>query len=164
MPTSRRREVLVTLAASALVPESRRLQLLTKAGVRIGAWTKIDPGLRVAGEGELSIGDVAYINADCIIDCAADVRIGNNVSLGNRVGLYTSGHDMSDPTRRAGPRVLRPIVVGDGAWLGAQSVVLGGVTIGPGSVVAAGAVVTRDVPPHTLYAGVPARFVRDLPR
>jgi maltose O-acetyltransferase len=98
-----------------------------------------------------------------LIDTTGDVTIGRNVALANRVSLLTSGHEMDDPRARAGRRVLAPIVVGDGAWLGANVTVLGGVTIGEGAVVAAGSLVRADVPPHTLWAGVPARLVKALP-
>ena len=98
-----------------------------------------------------------------LLRAAGDVTIGRNVALANRVSLLTSGHEMDDPRARAGRRVLAPVVVEDGAWLGANVTVLPGVTIGAGAVVAAGSLVRADVPPHTLWAGVPARFIRELP-
>jgi acetyltransferase-like isoleucine patch superfamily enzyme len=76
--------------------------------------------------------------------------------------LLTGGHVIGPPGRRAAELTCEPIVVGTGAWLGARVTVLPGVTIGDGAVVAAGAVVTRDVAPHTVVAGVPARHLNDL--
>jgi len=163
VPTSRRREVFGYLAAHVLTPQRLRIRLLRAAGVSIERHLEVLSGLRVTGEGELFIGDKSFINHDCLIDAAADVVIGHDVSLANRVSLLTSGHDMSDPRNRAGARILQPIVVGDGVWLGAGVTVLGGVTIGAGAVVAAGSLVRTDVAPHSLWAGVPARFIRDLP-
>jgi maltose O-acetyltransferase len=163
MPTSRRREVFGYLAAHVLTPQRLRLRLLRAAGVTVERHLELLSGLRVTGEGRLSVGDGCFINHDCLIDAAADVTLGRNVALGNGVALVTSGHEHGDPRARAGARVLRPIVVGDGAWLGAGVTVLGGVTIGAGAVVAAGALVRTDVSPHTLWAGVPARQVRELP-
>jgi maltose O-acetyltransferase len=163
MPTSRRREVFGYLAGHPLTPQRLRIRLLRAAGVTIERHLEVLSGLRVTGEGELFIGDCSFINHDCLIDTAGDVRLGRGVALANRVSLLTSDHDMSNPRGRAGRRVLRPIVVGDGAWLGANVTVLGGVTIGEGAVVAAGALVRADVPPHTLWGGVPARFLRNLP-
>lgn len=163
MPTSYRREVLAQLAAHALIPPGLRIRLLRVAGVLFEADALVFSGLRVAGEGRLWIGRGAFINHDCLIDCAADVRIGRHVALGNRVSLVTSGHEMGGSEARAGRRVLRTITVGDGAWLGANVTVLGGAHIGAGSVVGAGAVVTRDIPANTLWSGVPARQIRELP-
>lgn len=163
MPTSRRREVFGYLAGHVLTPQRLRIRLLRAAGVGVERHLEVLSGLRVTGEGDLFIGDCSFINHECLIDTAGGVTIGRSVALANRVSLLTSGHDMGDPRSRAGARVLAPIVVGDGAWLGANVTVLGGVTIGEGAVVAAGSVVRADVPPHTLWAGVPARFVRGLP-
>lgn len=163
MPTSRRREVLGYLAGHALTPQRARVRLLRAAGVRVDRHLEVLSGLRVTGEGGLTIGDGCFVNHDCLVDAAADVTLGRGVALGNRVALITSDHDLSDPRNRAGARVLRPIAIGDGAWIGAGAIVLGGVTIGPGAVVAAGAVVRTDIPAHTLWGGVPARQLRELP-
>lgn len=163
MPTSRRREVFGYLAGHVLTPQRLRIRLLRAAGVGVEGHLEVLSGLRVTGEGDLFIGDCSFINHECLIDTAGGVTLGRSVALANRVSLLTSGHETDDPRARAGRRVLRPIVVGDGAWLGANVTVLGGVTIGEGAVVAAGSLVRADVPPHTLWAGVPARFVRELP-
>jgi maltose O-acetyltransferase len=163
MPTSRRREVLGYVASHVLTPSRLRGRLLRLAGVQVEGALQLYSGLRVTGEGRLRIGADSFINHDCLIDAAADVTIGRAVALANRVALVTSDHEYDQPEARAGRRVLRPIRIGDGAWLGAGVTVLGGVTVGDGAVVAAGALVRSDVPPHTLWAGVPARYVRDLP-
>jgi maltose O-acetyltransferase len=163
MPTPRRREVFGYLAGHVLTPQRLRIRLLRAAGVAVERHLEVLSGLRVTGEGRLTIGDCSFINHECLIDTAGDVTIGRRVALANRVSLLTSGHEMDDPTARAGRRVLAPIVVGDGAWLGANVTVLAGVTIGEGAVVAAGSLVRADVPPHTLVGGVPARVLRALP-
>jgi maltose O-acetyltransferase len=162
MPTSRRREVLGYLAGHVLTPQRARIRLLRAAGVCVERHLVVFSGLRVAGEGSLTIGDGTFINHGCLIDASAAVSIGRGVALADRVALVTSDHDYSDPRGRAGARVLRPIVVGDGAWIGSGATILGGVTIGEGAVIAAGALVRCDVPPHTLWGGVPARQLRDL--
>ena len=163
MPTSRRREVFGYLAGHVLTPQRLRIRLLRAAGVTVERHLEVLSGLRITGEGRLTIGDCSFVNHECLIDTAGDVTIGRRVALANRVSLLTSGHEMDDPRARAGRRVLGPIVVGDGAWLGANVTVLGGVTIGEGAVVAAGSLVRADVPPHTLVGGVPARVLRELP-
>lgn len=86
----------------------------------------------------------------------AGVSVGSHVMIAPGVMLTVLGHD---PTTLAMVTLAAPIVVGDHAWLGARAVILGGVTVGEGAVVAAGAVVTRDVPPWTVVSGVPARVM-----
>jgi maltose O-acetyltransferase len=82
--------------------------------------------------------------------------------LGHEVMLMTSSHEIGSDEHRAGPLYTAPITIKDGVWIGSRSVVLPGVTVGAGSVVAAGAIVTKDVPPHTLVGGVPARIIREI--
>jgi maltose O-acetyltransferase len=76
--------------------------------------------------------------------------------VGHRATVLTSTHEPGPPSQRAGVNVVRPVRIGAGAWIGAEVLVLPGVTIGEGAVVAAGAVVTADLDPHALYAGIPA--------
>src|SRR5690242_15043534 len=116
MPTTRRREVLGYLAGHVLTPQRARIRLLRAAGVDVERHLEVLSGLRVSGEGRVRIGDGCFVNHDCLIDASADVTIGRRVALADRVGLITSDHDYTDPRGRAGARVLRPIVIGDGAW------------------------------------------------
>ena len=108
----------------------------------------------------LTIGANCFINHDVVV--RAGCAIGNNVAIGPRAFLSTDHHDIGPSTYRAGRIERKPITIGDGVWIGANALILPGLTIGAGSVVAAGAVVTRDVPPNTLVAGVPARPLRTL--
>jgi maltose O-acetyltransferase len=114
---------------------------------------------------KLQVGEGCWINLGCHFELGAEIRIGDRVSFGHEVMLLTSTHEVDQGTaeRRAVAVASKPVVIGDGAWLGARCTVLPGVTIGPGAVVAAGAVVHRDVPRDTVVAGVPARVVRELP-
>ncbi|MEZ0136762.1 MULTISPECIES: acyltransferase [Novosphingobium] len=109
------------------------------------------------------IGHNAFINRNVYFDLNSHVSIGDRVYVANHVRFITTNHEIGDRNQRAGPIRPAPIVVGDGAWIGANAIILPGVHIGNGSVVAAGAVVTRDVPENSLVAGVPARIVRTLP-
>jgi maltose O-acetyltransferase len=154
---------------SSLLPQHSfnrtRTQLLRALGVRIGAASTIAGPLRVTGSGslsELSIGPGCHVTGPLHIDLTAPVRIGARVYVGYDVMLITADHELGDATQRCGPRVYRAIDVDDGAWLSSRVVVLPGIRIGSGSIVAAGAVVTRDVPPNVLVGGVPARVLRDL--
>lgn len=93
---------------------------------------------------------------------AADILIGERCDIGHGVELNPGSHLMGDSIRRAGSPTARSIRIGDGCWIGARALILGGVTIGNSSVIAAGAVVIANVPPNSLVAGVPARIKRVL--
>lgn len=152
--------VVNVIAASGLVPISLRLTLLRVAGLRVATeW--VLPGCYFFGA-DVSIGSNTWINHRCYFDTRGPIRIGNGCDLGMEVMFCTSSHEVGPPEKRAGKSFDAGIMVGDGAWIGARAVVLPGVTIAPGSVVASGAVVAADTEPHGLYAGVPARRVREL--
>jgi acetyltransferase-like isoleucine patch superfamily enzyme len=109
----------------------------------------------------ISIGRTVFIGYDCTFTGHAPITIGDDVMIAHRVNLITSGHPVP-PGQRRDAITAAPITIGTNVWIGAAATVLPGVTIGAGSMVAAGAVVTRDVPPATLVAGNPARVVREL--
>ncbi len=101
----------------------------------------------------LSIGEFSGFNARCYFELEDEIRIGNHVSVGHEVMFLTRRFDTSDPAQRAGAPKSAPVVVEDGAWLGARSVIMPGVRIGAGAVVGASVVVAEDVPEHTLVMG-----------
>lgn len=109
----------------------------------------------------IHIGTHVFINQGCTIYSLAPVSIGDEALIGPNVSLITSGHPVS-PTRRLSALTGRPITVARNVWIGAGATVIGGVTIGEHSVVAAGSVVTRDVPPNTLVGGNPAAVIRSI--
>ena len=146
-----------------LTPPGVRPSLLRLAGHTVPNSSVVFAGLRFSGPGRLVVGANSFISDDCLIDCSADVTIGDRVDLAAGVRLITAGHDYTDARRRAGARRDAAIHIDDGAWLGAGAMVLGGVRVGADVVVAAGAVVTCDCLPHGLYAGVPARRIKELP-
>lgn len=123
--------------------------------------SKISPGVWI-GSKRISIGEGAFINTGCMLSTHAHIRIGRRAYLAMRVTVSTSTHEIGSADGRAGKLIASPVVIGDGAWIGANVTVLPGVTIGDGTVVAAGAVVTSDCEPNSLYAGVPAQKKRDL--
>ncbi len=109
----------------------------------------------------IRVGRNVFINQGCTLNDIGGIEIGDDVLIGPRVSLITSGHPL-DPDQRRRQIVAAPIVIQRNVWLAAGAMVLQGVTVGEDSVVAAGAVVTRDVPSGTLVAGVPARVVRPI--
>jgi len=96
------------------------------------------------------------------LDLSAEIRIGDRVSIGHHCVLITAQHEVGAPNFRAGANTGQPIHIGDGSWIAARSTILPGVTIAASSIVASGAVVTRDVPSNVLVGGVPARLIRKL--
>lgn len=156
---------LTRLLPDGVGPRSRAL-LYRLFGMPIGRGTVIYGPLRFGWYGEvyrhLAIGKQCFFNSKVFIDTTAPVSIGDHVTFGHDVSLITAHHDMAHPTHRAGAVVPKPISIGNGAWIAAHVTILPGVRIGEGAVIAAGAVVARDVPAHTLVGGVPARPIRAL--
>lgn len=162
------RKVLVQLASG--LPEQAlsrtRTALLRAAGMHIGERSLVQGSLRITGAINacdlISIGTFTLVSGDLHLDVGAAIQIGDQVRIGHGVALLTVDHDVGPEEMRSGARKFGPIVIGNGAWIASRVIVLPGVTIGAGSIVAAGAVVSRDVPPNTLVAGVPARTLRAL--
>src|SRR3954469_20491204 len=109
----------------------------------------------------ITVGRGVFIGHDCMFTGHAPIDLGAGVMIANKVNLVTSGHPV-EPDQRRPSITAAPIAIGANVWIATAATILPGVSIGADSVVAAGAVVTRDVPPATLVAGVPARVVRDL--
>jgi maltose O-acetyltransferase len=160
----------LALAFASLLPDRfgnrSRAGALRLAGVRIGPGTVVGGGIRITGVGRcqdrLVIGSRGWINTGCFFDATDVIEIGDDVALAQQVLILTQTHELAVPLRRAGPLTSAPVQIGDGCWIGARAMILPGVSIGAGAVVAAGAVVTEDVPPDTLVGGVPARPIRKL--
>ena len=108
----------------------------------------------------LRVGEQSVINAKCRLDTRGGISIGNKVSLSQEVIVLTGYHDVATSSF-AGRE--KPVVIEDYVWVGTRAMILPGVTIGRGAIVAAGAIVTKDVAPYTVVAGVPAQFVKMRP-
>ena len=108
----------------------------------------------------INVGENVFINSCCNFQDQGGITIGNGVLIGHKVVLATLNHDFI-PEKR-GDMIPKPIVIGKNVWIGSNSTILGGVTIGDNSIVAAGSVVNKDVPPNTVVAGVPARIIKSI--
>lgn len=160
----------ISVGRNFIAEDYSEIQGLAKRGVifgdrvTVGRFAMIRPSGYYGGElGEgLVVGDHSNIGPYCYIGCSGGIRIGANVMMSPRVSLYAENHNFSDtaiPMKEQG--VSRaPIVIEDDCWIASHAVVLAGVTIGRGSIIAAGSVVTRDVPPYSIVAGSPARVLR----
>lgn len=103
-----------------------------------------------------------YTNTNCtILDCG-EVIIGDDVLIGPNVSLYTVDHAFDGKERKAGYEIAYPIVIGDRVWLGGSVTIVGGVTIGENTIIAAGSVVTKDIPANVIAGGVPCRVIRPI--
>ncbi|HET7489517.1 MAG TPA: acyltransferase [Acidimicrobiales bacterium] len=131
------------------------------AGVRLERSSAIHHGAVIVVAKRLRIGEFTTIGDSAFLDAREGIDIGDCVNLGSHVTIYTLEHDPDDPDFGAQGG---PVVVEDYAWLSSHSLILPAVRIGRGAVVAAGAVVTRDVPPYAVVGGVPARFIRERSR
>jgi len=125
-------------------------------GASIGREVLVHHGLWVWSPWKLEIGDKTIVGDRAILDARAGIKLGRNVNISSTVTIWTGQHDYQSPTF---DYVAAPVSVGDNAWLSFRSIILPGVKIGEGAVVAAGAVVTKDVEPYTIVAGVPAKAI-----
>jgi maltose O-acetyltransferase len=143
-----------------------RRRLYRLFGVHVGTDALILGTLDLKGPGpiwrRLRIGPRCLITTPFYADLNDRIVLGADVVVGHHAVFVTADHMIGDSVRRCGTLSPRPIVVEDGAWIGAGSTLLPGVIIGKGAVVAAGAVVTKSVPPDTVVGGVPARPIRQL--
>lgn len=110
----------------------------------------------------IEIGENFYANMNCVILDEARVKFGDNVFIAPGCGFYTAGHPFDVAQRNSGLEYARPITIGSNVWIGAQSCILPGVTIGDNCVIGAGSVVNRDIPSGTLAAGNPCRVIRRI--
>ena len=114
-------------------------------------------GLKVFCVGGIHISEDTTVNRDVTLDGRGSLHIGRHVSISEGVKILTAAHDLEAADFRL---MLAPVEVKDWVWIGVNALVLPGVTIGEGAVVAAGSVVTQDVAPYSVVAGNPARFIR----
>lgn len=139
-----------------------REAMLRKQFGRVGRGVFIEPPLSIDYGCNISLGEDFYSNFNLIIlDCGM-VKIGDRVLFGPSVSIFAATHETGVQSRRDGVEYARPVTIGDDCWIGGNTAIMPGVTIGKGCTVAAGSVVTRDVPDFSVAMGSPARVVRKV--
>ena len=160
---------LICLGKTITFGDNVEINALSKNGVVIGNNVTIlrntiiecTGNIRNLGEG-LSIGNHVGIAQNCFIQVRGTITIGDYVILGPYVKIFSENHNFNDIDR---PIVLQgetrmPIMISNNVWIGSNATILGGVTIGEGCIIAAGAVVNKDIPPFSIVAGIPAKVIK----
>ena len=129
---------------------------------RLGSGSFIQPPFACDYGTNISIGEGVFVNFNAVILDPAPVTIGDGAMFGPGVQLLTADHPRDPETRRRLLELARPVSIGSNVWLGAAAIVLPGVSVGGGSIIGAGSVVTRDIPSGVLAVGNPCRVVREL--
>ncbi|MDD1062157.1 sugar O-acetyltransferase [Streptomyces cocklensis] len=140
----------------------RRRELLVAALGSVGERTVLLPPFHAGFGSNVHIGDDFFGNVNLTFVDDVDIRIGDGVMIAPSVTLTTTGHPVHPSRRTDFGRFSEPIVIEDKVWIGSNVVVLPGVRIGYGSVIGAGSVVSRDIPPMVVAVGVPCRVVRPI--
>lgn len=130
------------------------------AGIKMGKRSTLHMGARFFQPNNIKIGQGCILGDHIFLDGRAKLTIGNHVDIASQVMIYNSEHDLSDPTMKA---VSQPVKIGDYVFIGPRAIILPNVKIGNGAVVAAGAVVTKDVPDQAIVGGVPAKIIGQRP-
>jgi len=137
--------------------------LLKLAGVKVGENVRCCSSIKIVGDNNLSVGKNTWIGHEVFISASESITIGADVNIAPRVYVGTGTHEIDySGSAIAGKGVSKPITICDGVWLCANSIILPGVTIGKKAIVAAGSVVTKDVPEGELWGGVPANFIKNI--
>lgn len=134
-----------------------RLFLLRSFGMKAGGSVYIQPTAKIWAPWNLCLASNIAIDDSANLYSVDTITIGTKVAISREAFLCTASHDVGIPSR---PLITAPIKICDGVWIGARAIIMPGVTIGEGAVVAAGAVVTRDVAPWTIVGGCPAKFIK----
>ena len=132
--------------------------------LHLGEKSVIYYGTEIRRPSNIKIGKGCVIGDNSILDGRNGIEIGDNVVFASNVRIWTEQHDHRDPWFRCETQEHKPVIIDNRAWIGSHTVILHSVHIGEGAVVAAGAVVTHDVPPYTIVGGIPAKKIGERER
>ncbi|MDO3694791.1 sugar O-acetyltransferase [Fulvivirga maritima] len=141
--------------------EQLKTEILTELFGTVGNGISVEHNFHCDLGYNIHVGKNFYAGFNCTILDMAEVKIGDNCLIAPNVGIYTAGHNIS-PVDRHKTGFAKPIIIGNNVWIGGHSVIIGGVEIGDNSIIASGSVVTKDVPENTIFAGNPAKKLKDI--
>ncbi len=147
---------------SPLSLDERKDALSKIVGYKVGDLVKVIPPFHCDLGFNIKLGNNVLINYGCMLQDCGEIVIGDNVMIGPGVKIVTAKHPYEAEKRRDWSVTCSPIEIKEDVWIGAGAIILSGVTIGARSIVGAGSVVTKDVPPDTIVAGNPAKIIREL--
>lgn len=139
-----------------------REELLKKLFKKCGKNVFIEPPFKCDYGTNISIGDNFYANFDCIILDVCDVFIGSNVFIAPRVSIFAATHPIDPFIRNSLFELGKPVRIGDNVWIGGNTVINPGISIGNNSIIGSGSVVTKDIPANVIAAGNPCRIIREI--
>lgn len=141
--------------------DEQKREILAQLFGSVGEGVSVEHNFHCDVGYNIHVGKNFYAGFNCTILDMAEVRIGDNCLIAPNVGMYTAGHNIR-PADRHKTGYAKPITIGNNVWIGGHCAIIGGVTIGDNSIVAAGSVVTKDVPANTVFGGNPAKKLRDI--
>lgn len=154
----RARKITVEINSAYHSPEELRKLFSQLIGKEVDDSFGLFPPFSADYGQNITVGKNVFINSGCCLQDQGGIVIGNNVLIGQQVVIATINHDIT-PFKRAN-MTASPVIIGNDVWIGAHATILSGVTIGNGAIVAAGAVVTRNVPANAVVGGVPATIIK----
>lgn len=157
----RRARVLCDKLMENKYDEAAKSEVIKELFGSTGENVSVNPPFTCDHGNHIHVGENFFANYDCTIMDACDVKIGKNCLLGPKVSIFSVGHPTESSLRTQGLAIAKPVTIGDNVWIGGNSVICPGVKIGNNVVVAAGAVVTKDVPDNVVVGGNPARIIKN---
>ncbi|WP_456274585.1 maltose acetyltransferase domain-containing protein [Bacillus sp. AK031] len=153
---------LTRLYNNSLETDEDRPAMLKELLGSTGEQVCIEPSFRCDYGSNIHVGENFFANFDCVFLDVCDIRIGENCQVAPGVHIYTATHPLNPVERNSGKEYGKPVMIGDNVWIGGQSVINPGISIGNNVVIASGSVVTKDVPDNVVIGGNPARVIKQI--